>query len=626
MPQNAKMSKGEHLLPPRRRLHRLHTTTASTPPARPTPTASASLRLRPHAGSSPTCQPAGDLNTPEEGLQRYGRRSAAPPPSSSSSSFPSFPLAPRSSSPLLQSSAARARSSLVGKGSADTSFRWKKDKNGGGSGGGRGRWHGSAVWAAFVLPLLAGPCSAGNPNEIQSSLGLKNEPVFGEAIKNVTVAAGREATLSCIVDSLGDFKVGWLKVDSQTILSLQKRVVTHNTRISVTHDEHRTWNLHIKQVKESDRGCYMCQINTPVMKNGVGCIEVHVPPDIMNDATSSDTTVHEGERVQLRCEARGYPPPEILWKREDGKNIILKSSGRDGTRSLEAVSGENLTMENVSRKQMGAYLCIASNKVPPSVSKRIIVSVFFSPVVKVDNQLIGAPLETEVEIQCQVEAYPHAINYWAKDNGEILLNGTKYQVLEMVDLYRVTMKLAISNFTQNDAGQYKCVSTNSLGKADTSIRLYVIEVPTARTTTEHQSYVYPTTPHSKAVDTLDLLRRDGHQVLRPREGLGPGGVRVRPDGSVVGLGVVELSEKEQSRQRQRQRLELGEGRLENGGYLGGGAGYHPGQMEGGGGSGGASALPVPSATTLLLPLLFLLHSFLGLPRAPGATRREELTL
>ncbi|XP_042870202.1 lachesin-like [Penaeus japonicus] len=365
-------------------------------------------------------------------------------------------------------------------------------------------------------------------------------------------------------------QVGWLKVETQTILSLQKRVVTHNTRISVTHDEHRTWNLHIKQVKESDRGCYMCQINTPVMKNEVGCIEVH---------------------------------------------------------DLEAVSGENLTMENVSRKQMGAYLCIASNKVPPSVSKRIIVSVFFSPVVKVDNQLIGAPLETEVEIQCQVEAYPHAINYWAKDNGEILLNGTKYQVLEMVDLYRVTMKLVISNFTQGDAGQYKCVSTNSLGKADTSIRLYVIEVPTARTTTEHQSYAYPTTPHSKSVNSLDLLRRDGHQILRPREGLGPGGVRVASDGSMAGLGVVELSEKEQSRQRQRQRLELGEGRLENGGYLGGGGGFHPGQMEGGGGSGGASAFLLPSTTTLLLPLLlFLLYSFPGLPHTPAATRREELSL
>lgn len=70
-------------------------------------------------------------------------------------------------------------------------------------------------------------------------------------------------------------QVGWLKADTQTILSVQNRVVTHNSRISVTHDQHRTWNLHIKQVKESDRGCYMCQINTRIMKMKVGCIEVY---------------------------------------------------------------------------------------------------------------------------------------------------------------------------------------------------------------------------------------------------------------------------------------------------------------------------------------------------------------
>lgn len=70
-------------------------------------------------------------------------------------------------------------------------------------------------------------------------------------------------------------QVGWLKVDSQTILTLQNRVVTHNARVTLTHDQHRTWNLHIRQVKESDSGCYMCQINTPIMKNQVGCIKVH---------------------------------------------------------------------------------------------------------------------------------------------------------------------------------------------------------------------------------------------------------------------------------------------------------------------------------------------------------------
>jgi hypothetical protein len=40
--------------------------------------------------------------------------------------------------------------------------------------------------------------------------------------------------------------VGWVKASDQTILTLHKRVITHNTRVHVTHDEHNTWNLHIK--------------------------------------------------------------------------------------------------------------------------------------------------------------------------------------------------------------------------------------------------------------------------------------------------------------------------------------------------------------------------------------------
>ena len=37
--------------------------------------------------------------------------------------------------------------------------------------------------------------------------------------------------------------------------------------------------------------------------------------------------------------------------------------------------GETLNLLKISRLEMGAYLCIASNGVPPSVSKRIIVDV-----------------------------------------------------------------------------------------------------------------------------------------------------------------------------------------------------------------------------------------------------------
>ena len=42
---------------------------------------------------------------------------------------------------------------------------------------------------------------------------------------------------------------------------------------------------------------------------------------------------------------------------------------------VKHVDGMNLTLHHVSRTDMGAYMCIASNRVPPSVSKRFEVKV-----------------------------------------------------------------------------------------------------------------------------------------------------------------------------------------------------------------------------------------------------------
>ncbi len=41
------------------------------------------------------------------------------------------------------------------------------------------------------------------------------------------------------------------------------------------------------------------------------------------------------------------------------------------TFSVPSVDGNSLTIDSVSRKHIGAYFCIASNGVPPSISKRI---------------------------------------------------------------------------------------------------------------------------------------------------------------------------------------------------------------------------------------------------------------
>ncbi|XP_021934442.1 lachesin-like [Zootermopsis nevadensis] len=303
------------------------------------------------------------------------------------------------------------------------------------------------------------------------------DPDFNEPIKNVTVPVGREAILSCLVTELGHYKVGWMKAEDQTILTLHNKVVTHNSRISVTHDNHRTWQLHIRQVKESDRGCYMCQINTNVMKKQVGCVDVHVPPDITDEETSSDLTVREGENATMMCRATGHPVPRILWRREDGEGLILRKGLRDVTK-VDTFSGDTLTLVKLDRRQMGAYLCIASNDVPPAVSKRITLNVNFAPVVKVPNQLLGAPLGTNVSLECHVEAFPNTINYWLKNRGEMLLDGTKHSIVENRTAYKVHLKLTINQFSSRDLGTYMCVSTNSLGHAEGTVRLYEIKVAT----------------------------------------------------------------------------------------------------------------------------------------------------
>ena len=72
-------------------------------------------------------------------------------------------------------------------------------------------------------------------------------------------------------------KVAWIKADDKGILAMHDRVLTNNARLSVMHSDLHTWTLHIRDVHRSDRGNYMCQINTDPMRSQVShfSIEIH---------------------------------------------------------------------------------------------------------------------------------------------------------------------------------------------------------------------------------------------------------------------------------------------------------------------------------------------------------------
>lgn len=86
----------------------------------------------------------------------------------------------------------------------------------------------------------------------------------------------------------------------------------------------------------------------------------------------------------------------MTWRREDGNEIILKDASGTKTHgkflgignefeilrfsfrfflAVASFRGETLKLTKIARNEMGSYLCIASNSVPPSVSKRISLNI-----------------------------------------------------------------------------------------------------------------------------------------------------------------------------------------------------------------------------------------------------------
>ncbi|XP_055382610.1 lachesin, partial [Condylostylus longicornis] len=319
------------------------------------------------------------------------------------------------------------------------------------------------------------------------------EPDFVFPLENVTVAQGRDATFTCVVNNLGghrvsggsaqqrinleQYEVAWIKADAKAILAIHEHVISSADRLTVTHNDYNTWTLLIRNVRMEDAGQYMCQVNTDPMKMQTAYLQVVIPPDIINEETSGDMMVPEGGSAKMICKARGFPTPKITWRREDGREIIARNGPHGKTKAL-AVEGEMLWLSKVTRSEMGAYLCIASNGVPPSVSKRMKLQVHFHPLVQVPNQLVGAPVGTDVTLICNVEASPKAINYWQRENGEMIIPGERYIIDEKdISMYAAEMTLQIKRLQKTDFGGYKCISKNSIGDTEGTIRLYEMEVP-----------------------------------------------------------------------------------------------------------------------------------------------------
>ncbi|XP_068686392.1 uncharacterized protein [Montipora foliosa] len=128
-------------------------------------------------------------------------------------------------------------------------------------------------------------------------------------------------------------------------------------------------SLEIVKVKPSDETDYKCSVErtnyaSPRRRFPSLKVDSRVPPKITS-RSPDEVKVYEGESLHLKCDAEGTPNPIIVW-RKDGD--VLENT---------TVVKEHFILENATKADAGAYVCVASNSIG-SDSYMVVVSIMLT--------------------------------------------------------------------------------------------------------------------------------------------------------------------------------------------------------------------------------------------------------
>lgn len=81
--------------------------------------------------------------------------------------------------------------------------------------------------------------------------------------------------------------------------------------------------LQINNIEEIDSAMYLCQVVVGINNKITERVELKVKTPVrLEDASTKELTVIEGQEASLDCVASGFPQPRIDWTRHDGKILF----------------------------------------------------------------------------------------------------------------------------------------------------------------------------------------------------------------------------------------------------------------------------------------------------------------
>jgi len=266
--------------------------------------------------------------------------------------------------------------------------------------------------------------------------------IFASQPQNIQAKLGQDVRFPCHTAGGGGAVLTW-NWNGRLVSAGNMKVYTDD-RIQVVSGGSE---LVVRGVTREDRGEFSCIVNlkqeTPTLRHS---LEVLVAPSIKISSKGS-IKVEEGSRIEISCQAAGFPKPSVRWVRK-GKLV---------QRAEVDEEEERLVMASVKPDDAGVYACVGENS-EGSSRQEVLLTVFYKPRVGVERR--GGKRSGAV-LACTVQANPLAQVTWHKDGLPVLRRG--------VEEAGGVHLLSLPSMQEKDYGNYSCTGHNKLGSGSASL-------------------------------------------------------------------------------------------------------------------------------------------------------------
>lgn len=184
------------------------------------------------------------------------------------------------------------------------------------------------------------------------------------------------------------------------------------------HSSEASGLLTINNLREDDSGVYVCtgsDLRSVAQDQVKLLVEARTEPiKPIVSVQPVQQNVRNGESVEFKCKAEGYPRPKVLWR--GGRKQIFNNA--------IPFSRNTLKIERVSKQDESEYYCIASNSAGSSIARAVLFVIGADitgkkPMITMVPTSYEAKLGETVSFECRVSSIPLADVSWRFEKGNL---------------------------------------------------------------------------------------------------------------------------------------------------------------------------------------------------------------